>query len=74
MLKQVATAGRSAAFLNGFDKASVIFQHPVNRFLNYLRSLFTCTCSELTQAGFFVRREMDFHFRFYTAPAPELLS
>ncbi|HXM40688.1 MAG TPA: hypothetical protein VN924_05515 [Bryobacteraceae bacterium] len=55
MLQQIATArGRSALF-HGRNEMFVVFQHPVNRLLNYLRGAFADAGCGLLQTGLFFR-------------------
>ena len=52
MLQQIATACRSPSFLDSFDEAGLIFQHPINRFFDHLRSIFAAARRNLPQASF----------------------
>ena len=61
MVQQFAAAGTSTSFLNGIDEGSLVVQHSVDCFLDQLRGVFASAGSELLEASFFVRREMDFH-------------
>lgn len=60
MLQQVAAASGSTPLLDGLDKASVIFQQPVDGILDQLSRGFAGAGSYLKKTSFFIGREMYF--------------
>jgi hypothetical protein len=61
MFQQIATTGRNSSFLNGGDEARLILQQPVNGFFNQLFGVFAGAYGVLSETGFFLWVQMDFH-------------
>ena len=61
MVEQVATASGFAAHFDSLNESRVVFEHPVDSFLDELRGFLAGTSGKLLQAGFFVGRKTNFH-------------
>jgi hypothetical protein len=55
MFEQLAAAGGGAAFLDGLDEPGIVFEHPVNGFLNELRGISAGARGEVLEPGFLLR-------------------
>ena len=70
MLHKLATVGLLDASLDSCDEAGLILEHPCNRVLHQLLSVFTIGNRDLLESRFDVGREMYFHVLQGTRKSP----